>query len=251
MRYLGRGLGWVAARPKQWLFGLIPAVATLLIFTGLLVLLGLNVGDLAAAVTPFADDWAGAARTTVRVIAGIALLGTAAFLALIAFTALTLLIGQPLYEALAVRVEDSTGGAPPEPDATLWQQFARGLRDGLILGAIAVVWAVLFFALGFIPVVGQTVVPAAAICVSGYFLAGELTAIAMERRGLRRKQRFALLKAHRATAVGFGAATVVLFLIPLGAVLFMPAAIAGATLLARDLCASDGTSPRPKDLSTS
>jgi CysZ protein len=73
-----------------------------------------------------------------------------------------------------------------------------------------------------------------AACVSGYFLTGELTAIALERRGLMRRDRFALLKRHRALAVGFGAATLVVFLIPLGAVLAMPGAVAGATLLARE-----------------
>jgi CysZ protein len=36
-------------------------------------------------------------------------------------------------------------------------------------------------------------------------------------------------------AIGFGAATFICFLIPLGAVLVMPAAVAGATLLARRL----------------
>ncbi|MEO5876062.1 MAG: EI24 domain-containing protein [Streptosporangiaceae bacterium] len=234
VRYLIRGLQWCARHPRQWLFGLIPALITLVLFTGVLILLWSWTDDVAATVTPFADDWAGGPRDAVRLLAGLAIFGAAGFLSLILFTAVTLLIGQPFYEALAVRVEDSVGGAPPEPDTPLWQQIVRGVRDGLILGVAAVFFAVVFFALGFIPVIGQTVVPVLAACVSGYFLAGELTAIALERRGLRRKQRFALLRAHRAQAVGFGAATVVLFLIPLGAVLIMPGAVAGATLLARE-----------------
>jgi CysZ protein len=83
-------------------------------------------------------------------------------------------------------------------------------------------------------VVGQTVVPVLAALVSGYLLTGELTAVALGRRGLRRKARFALLRRNRAAVLGFGAATTVLFMVPLGAVLAMPGAVAGATLLARE-----------------
>jgi CysZ protein len=44
-----------------------------------------------------------------------------------------------------------------------------------------------------------------------------------------------MLRGRRAMAIGFGTATFVCFLIPLGAVLVMPAAVAGATLLCRRL----------------
>jgi CysZ protein len=83
-------------------------------------------------------------------------------------------------------------------------------------------------------VVGQTVVPVVAALVSGYFLTLELTSIALERRGLRRREKFALLRRERALSVGFGASVFVVFLIPLGAVLAMPGAVAGGTLLARE-----------------
>ncbi len=236
VRYLGRGIAWVARRPAQWLFGLIPALLTLVLFAGLLTWLGFQLDDLVGWLTPFADDWASGARDTLRVLAGVALFGAALFVSVLAFTAVTLIIGEPFYEALAVRVEDSVGGAPPEPDEPFWYGVGRSIRDGAILGAVALAFGVLFFALGFIPVIGQTVIPVLALVVSGYFLTGELTGLAMERRGLRRAQRFALLKSRRSTILAFGSATSALFLIPLGAVLFMPGAVAGATLLARDLC---------------
>jgi uncharacterized protein involved in cysteine biosynthesis len=136
-------------------------------------------------------------------------------------------------------VEESRGGAPPEPDVPLLVRIGRAIKDAVILGVVALLFAVVFFAAGFLPVVGQTVVPVIAALVSGYYLTGELTSIALERRGLRRKERFARLKANRALAVGFGAATFVVFLIPLGAVFAMPGAVAGATLLARERLAAD------------
>ena len=237
--YLLRGIGWVARHPAQWLFGLIPALIVLAVYVAALVFLAYRIDDLAGWVTGFADGWSDAARTSVRVVAGIALYGSALFFAIITFTAMTLLVGDPFYESIAVRVEESQGGAPPEPDVPLLVQIGRAVKDALILGAVALVFAIVFFACGFLPVVGQTVVPVVAALVSGYFLAGELTSIALERRGLRRRDRFTRLKAHRPLAVGFGAATFVVFLIPLGAVLAMPGAVAGGTLLARERLADD------------
>ncbi|KAB2380267.1 hypothetical protein F9B16_18040 [Actinomadura montaniterrae] len=232
--YLLRGIGWTARNPAQWLFGLIPALIVLAAYAAGLVTLAFYLDGLAGWVTPFADGWSEAARATARVVAGIAIYGAAVFLAVLTFTAVTLLVGDPFYEAIAVRVEESQGGAPPEPDVPLLVQIGRALKDALILGLVALLFAVVFFAAGFLPVVGQTVVPVIAALVSGYYLAGELTSIALERRGLLRKERFARLKANRALAVGFGAATFVVFLIPLGAVFAMPGAVAGATLLARE-----------------
>lgn len=236
--YLGRGLAWVARHPKQWLFGLIPAVITLALFGTGLFFLGLYADDLAEWITPFADDWSSGLRSAVRLIAALAIFGTGAFLSVILFTAVTLLIGEPFYEAIAVRVEESQGGAPPEPEGSFVAQLLRGIRDSIVVAFFALIFAVLFFALGFIPVIGQTVVPVVAACVTGFFLTGELTAIALERREVRRKERFALLRGRWLLTVGFGAATVVLFLIPLGAVLAMPGAVAGATLLVRERLAA-------------
>ena len=232
--YLARGLGWTARHPRQWLFALIPAVIALVLYAAALALLIAYADDFAAAVTPFADRWSDGPRKAVRVIAGLGIVGAGALFAVITFTALTLLIGQPFYERLAVRVEESAGGAPPEADVPVVAQVLRGVGDTVVVGAFALCFAVLFFTLGLVPGFGQTVVPVVAAGVSGYFLSGELTSIALQRRGLRRRERFARLRRERPLAVGFGAATFVLFLIPLGAVFAMPGAVAGGTLLARE-----------------
>ncbi|GAA4236223.1 EI24 domain-containing protein [Actinomadura meridiana] len=232
--YLLRGIGWMARHPAQWLFGLIPALIVLVVYVTALVFLAFQIDDLAGWVTGFADDWSDAARTSARVVAGVAIYGAALFVAVLTFTAVTLLVGDPFYEAIAVRVEESEGGAPPDPGTPLMVQIWRAIKDTVLLGVIAVAFAVVFFLCGFLPVVGQTVVPVVAALVSGYFLAGELTSVALERRGILRAERFARLKADRPLVVGFGAATFVTFLIPLGAVLAMPGAVAGATLLARE-----------------
>lgn len=103
----------------------------------------------------------------------------------------------------------------------------------------------LLFALGFIPVVGQTVVPALGFCVTGYFLAQELTAVALQRRGMVLKDRLVMLRGRRMLVLGFGVPLALSFLVPFVAVLLMPGAVAGATLLARDLTAPPAPAPAP------
>ena len=66
-------------------------------------------------------------------------------------------------------------------------------------------------------------------------LADELTSRALVARGLDAAARRALRKDNRARVLGFGVATQLCFLVPLGAVLAMPAAVAGSTVLARTL----------------
>ena len=63
----------------------------------------------------------------------------------------------------------------------------------------------------------------------------ELTAIALERRGLGLAERLRLLWRRRLLAIGFGVAVFLLFLIPVGGLLGMPGAVAGDTQLARRL----------------
>ncbi len=232
--YLFRGIGWVARRPAQWLFGLIPALIVLVAYVAALGALALNLGDLVGALTPFADDWSSSARSSVRVVAGVTIFGAALFVAILTFTALTLLVGDPFYEAISARVEESEGGAPPEVEVPFLVSVWRALKDAALLGVVAVGFALVFFVCGFLPLVGQTVVPAVAAVVSGYFLASELTSVALERRGVMRRERFALLKRRRPVVLGFGVATFLIFLVPFGAVLAMPGAVAGATLLVRE-----------------
>jgi CysZ protein len=244
VRYFVRGLGWVARRPGQWLFGLIPALIVLVVYVVGLIFLGLYLTDLVNAASPFADHWSTGLRDTVRVLMAVLVFGAAIMISIVTFTGVTLVVGEPFYEGISGRVEASEGGLPPEADLPLWRQLVHGLGDALIVGLITGLFAVVFFALGFLPVVGQTVVPVIAACVSGYFLTLELTSIPLERRGLRRRDRFALLRRNRALAVGFGASVFVVFLIPLGALIAMPGAVAGGTLLARERLADQGVSPR-------
>jgi CysZ protein len=228
-----RGLGLYVRTPRLVLLGIVPALISALLFVAAFGTLAWFVDDLAELVTPFADDWSSQARQVVRTLVGLALLGLGALVAVVTFTAVTLVIGDPFYEKISERVEDRYGGTPGQIDVPLWRSVRRSAADSARLIGMSLLVGVPLFAAGLIPVIGQTVVPVIGASVGGWLLALELVGAPFYRRGLRLADRRRVLRANRPLALGFGVAVFVCFLIPLGAVLVMPAAVAGAALLAR------------------
>ncbi|NEY31175.1 hypothetical protein GTU99_02960 [Streptomyces sp. PRKS01-65] len=236
-RYLLEGQRWVARHGKSYGFGLLPGLITLVLYAAALVALALWGEDAVAWATPFADDWASPWAGLFRGFLTVVLFALAMLLAVITFTAVTLLIGQPFYENLSEQVDRdlSPDGTAPESGLPLWRELWISARDSLRIVVRAAVWGVLLFALGFVPVAGQTVVPVIGFFVTGFFLTEELTAVALQRRGVELRDRLALLRSRKTLVWGFGTPLGLAFLVPFVAVFLMPGAVAGATLLARDL----------------
>jgi CysZ protein len=230
---LARGLGLVLRSPRLMLLGLIPALIAGVLYTIALATLIRLLPEISEQVTWFADDWTGWLRDTVQVFAGAGVLGLSVLLGVLTFTAVTLLIGDPFYEKISELVEDRFGGVPEQVEVGLLRSLRRSIADSLRLIGFSVLVAIPLFLLGFLPFVGQTVIPVLGGAVGGWVLALELTGVPFQRRGQRLRHRRVVLRQHRPLALGFGAAVFATFLIPLGAIFMMPAAIAGATLLAR------------------
>ena len=81
----------------------------------------------------------------------------------------------------------------------------------------------------------------------GRLLGREPLGRALGPRGLDDPAEQQLLVPYRRRLLGFGCATELCFFIPLGGVLVMPAAIAGATMLVRDVldATPEGAPPTP------
>lgn len=231
--YLLRGLALWRERPRLMLLGMLPALLVLVAVLAALVALLVNVSELVAWATPFADDWASALRTVLRV--GLALLVVVGFavVASLTFTAVTLVVGDPFYERIWAETERMLGGDVPDAGPGFW----RSARDGAALAGTGLALGVGVFLLGLLPVVGTAVGLVLGVAVSGRLLAAELVSRALEARGMDRLARADVLRRDRSAVLGFGVATQLCFLVPLGAVVVMPAAVAGATMLARDLLA--------------
>ncbi|MFI6009223.1 EI24 domain-containing protein [Streptomyces sp. NPDC051243] len=236
-RYLLRGQRWVARHGKQYGFGLIPGLITLVLYAAALVALALWGEDFVGWSTPFADDWSSPWQGLFRGFLTAVLFALGLLLSVVTFTAVTLLIGQPFYENLSEKVDRdvSPDGTAPESGLPLWRELWISGRDSLRVVVRAALWGVLLFALGFIPVVGQTVVPVIGVAVTGFFLTEELTAVALQRRRVELRDRLGMLRSRKTLVWGFGTPLAAAFLVPFVAVFLMPGAVAGATLMAREL----------------
>ena len=228
---LFRGFGWWRRRPDLMLLGLLPAaiVAGGLVALALVILAG---GEgFVGWLTPFANGWDPALRQVFRVALTLALLVGFLIIAAFGFTALTLLIGDWFYERIWRSVEEQLGDFVPGSEPGFW----RGVADSFRLVVPAVLSAMLTSVVGLIPLVGGVLGPVLGVTLSGRILARELMARPMDARGLTHDERRAQLRANRPRVLGFGVAVQLCFLVPGGAIVVMPAAVAGATHLTRHL----------------
>ncbi|GAA4385303.1 EI24 domain-containing protein [Agromyces bauzanensis] len=239
------GFGLWARRPGIMLLGLIPAAIVFIGVIGALVALGFGMPTLTDWLTPFADDWVAPWPDVLRAAVGAILFAAAIVLAAVTFTALTLAVGDPFYERIWHAVELEVGGSVPDHGLGFW----RSVRDSLKLIGLGFVAAIGVALSGLVPVVGAVLAPTLGVVLSGRLLALELSSRPFEARGIAGPTRRAILRGHRAQVLGFGIATQLCFMVPLGAVFAMPAAVAGATLLARSALdaavAAAASAPQP------
>lgn len=248
VRLLYDGQRWAVRHGREWRFGMIPALITFVGYVAALTALAVWADDLVDWATPFADHWASPWVGLFRGLLTASLFGGGLLLALISFTAVTLLVGQPFYETIAARVDRAAGGAPEPVQLSLWREAFISARDSLRLLVRVALFGAALFLLGFLPVVGQTVAPAVGFCVSGFFLTLELTGTAFQRRAVPLTTRRRLMRGRLPLTLGFGVPLALAFLVPLAAVFLMPGAVAGATLLARELLPQDLDPVRSKPL---
>jgi CysZ protein len=244
-----RGIGLFLQTPGVRLLGILPVLLAGLLVVALLGLLVVYLDELADALTPFADQWSEGSRTLVRVGTGLALLLGSTAVLVVSFTVIAQIIGQPFYERISDRVEHRLGAPPAGADAPWWRSFPRASLESALLLGLTLACTVPLFVLALVPVLGQTVVPVLQALVGGFFLAVELLAIPLERRGLHLAGRLRFVWRHRGQTLGFGITAFLLFLVPLMNLLAMPGAVVGATLLVRRLggepAVSGGLAGRP------
>ena len=233
--FLGRGLRMWITSPRLMLLGALPAFIVGLVYLAGIVVLLVNLETIAVAISPFASGWDEPWRTGMRVVTGVAVAAAGILLLAYTFVAVTLLVGDPFYERIWRAVETSLGDAPVEPERGLVRSILRSVADGLRLVGLAVGAALMLLLFGFIPGLGQIVTIVLGALFGGWILALELTGFAFDARGFTLTQRTRMLRARRARSLGFGVLTYLLFLIPGAAVIVMPAAVAGAALLSRDV----------------
>ncbi|WP_432558457.1 EI24 domain-containing protein [Granulicoccus sp. GXG6511] len=244
--FLFRGLGIVLSRPKLFGLGMVPPLVTSVLMVVGLVVLGLNLDSIVGALTGFTQQW-GTAGTVVRAIIGVVVFLAAILVMVLTFTTITLTLGDPIYQRISRRVDAELGPLPPEPDEATGAMIARSLSQAVATVGLSVLAAVGCFLVGLVPAAGAALAAVASALTGGRLMVREITGPAFERRGLlQTADRRPVLKGNGALALGFGVPTFWLLSIPGVAVLVLPAAVAGATLLVRRML-GEGTSPDPRE----
>ncbi|WP_283496581.1 EI24 domain-containing protein [Cryobacterium sp. PH29-G1] len=236
--FLGRGLQLWVTSPRLMLLGALPALIVGIAYLAGSVLLFVNLETIAVALSPFASGWDEPWRTGMRIVAGAAAAAAGILVLAYSFVAVTLIAGDPFYERIWHDVENNLGNPPAERSPGLLRGILRSVADALRLVGLAIVVAIGLLLCGFIPGLGQLIALILGAVFGGWILTLELTGLAFDARGFTLGQRKRMLRTRRARSLGFGVLTYLLFLIPGAAVIVMPAAVAGAAMLSRDVLTS-------------
>lgn len=242
---LGRSASFLLRRPKLFWLGAVPPAITSVVFVVLLVLLVAELPTVTAALIPFAAGWSEGLAATARVVVGALLVGAEVLLMVLLFSTLTLALGSPVYDAISEAVDRSFPDAPASLDEPVRTVVARTVRQAVGLVVVSTVEALVFFGVGFVPVVGQVVAAVGGALFGGWMLAIELVGSPLERRGVRAlRERRRVLASRRWRSLGLGVPSFLLLSVPFVAVVVFPVATAAGTLLARQL--QDEASEHPR-----
>lgn len=225
-------------RPRVMTLSLIPtgivfvlAVIVLLpLLSGILVLADM-LPDFAARATPFADTWPVALQQSLRLVITLIGLALASALTAAVFAALTLIVGDAFYERIAHAVHIELGGSAPPTRGRFW----RNAADALLLGFAG--WCIIVgvVLIGLLPIIGTAIAGVIGYVLSAWLIARELVTRTFDAWAVPMSERRAALRPNRWKLVGLGILIQLCFLVPLGALVVMPPAVAGATALARNI----------------
>ncbi len=235
--FRGVGMYWRGVRtwssdPSLMALGLLPGLITAWLFVAAFVAMTVWLDPFSNWIaTVIVGD--GAAHSIVQVVAALAVAGATVLIVVYGFVAVTTVVGQPFFERLSHRVDDRLGPVAQGPEWPWWTNAARGVGEGLRLSLVAVPVSLALLLLGLVPLVGTVIAWTLGALIGGWFVALEFAAVPFERRGLRLRDRRRILAKSRAQTVGFGAMAFVMSAFAPLAILMMPSAVAGGTLLAR------------------
>lgn len=236
-----RGIKWVFSHPKYLFLGLLPALFSGLIIAAAIAVLILSSGFIASLLGPLtASLWAWLA-TAITIGAQVALVAGGVVLGYVLFVAITLAVGDPIYSKIAEEIAEEHGAASPQAP------WSVGVKDALRLVGKGTLVALVAFLLGLVPGIGTVLSFTATWLFVPFFLAEDLLGRTLVPRLLEPRRKAELLRTNRTTVWSFGALCQLIFTIPVLSIFFMPASVAGASLLAQELLASRPPASTPTD----
>lgn len=231
---LVRGFRLIASQPRLFALGMVPPLVMSVLLVGAWVALVMNAGALAGGILGWLPGDLGGG--VLQVLLAIALVVGAVLVSVIAYSTLTIALGAPVYDAISAGVDRTLGAVPPEHKEPTGRMVVRVIWQVIATVFLSMAGAVLCFLLGLIPTVGAVLGVVASSLFGGWMMARELVGPTCERRGvLTLSARRVVLFRNVWPVLGFGVPAYWLISVPLLSVVVFPAAVAGATVLARDL----------------
>jgi CysZ protein len=240
---------------QLWGLATIPIVVNVLLFVVVIALMVWLVvpwlSGVGAALAPAASAgfWAAIGAFFAKLLAVLLwILVPAAILIIGAF--FIVLVGQavasPFLDNLSEKVESIVLGTPP-PKVSV----GRAVQSVLVATA-DIVWTVVFFVavnvplllINIIPLVGSAANAVLSFCFTALLLSQEFVGLALARKLVSYPNRWRVIWANKASALGFGVATMLILVVPGLNLVLLPLAAVGGTLLYCDLEAA-GRVPSP------
>ena len=220
------GLRWLA-RPRLRRFVIIPLLLNTVLFAGAITW-GIRVfEDLLERLVGVLPDWLDWLSWLLWPLFAV----TALLLTFYGFTLIANLMGSPFNSLLAERVEDlARPGRNRSNGMPLWKEMMLAPLTELRKLAYFVAWAVPLLLLFVIPGI-NVASPFVWMAFSAWMLALQYADYPLGNNGLSFRDQRRMLRRRRPLVLGFGAAVLLITLIPVLNFLAMPASVIGATLM--------------------
>lgn len=239
---VGRGLGFLNKHPRLWGWVIAPALVTLVVMVAA-VLAVLRLADpiIVKATSWLPDFLHGIAGALVGVVVIVAL----GFGALLVFVSVAGMIAGPFNELLSEAIEEAVTGR--EGAKFSLGGFLRGAALGVLHGlrrlGVAILWFVMLFVLGFIPVIGTIAATILGVWLASRGAAYDCYDAVLSRRELAYRDKLAFLASHRKRTSGLGLAVVGMLVVPGLNLVALGLGTAGATLASLELATASAGRP--------
>ena len=231
------GFAYMIRHPRLWRHAIIPILLNVLITGLVIVLLIAGVLWFARVMHPrFPDSAWGVVLEVAAVVAAVAV---AALLAMGTWLVLNGILCGHFYTKLAREVELELGTpASHLGEVPFTYQVADAFRDAAAL--LAINFGLL--ALNIVPVIGSIAGLTLTVYFDAFIFGRDYLDFPMSLRGMRRADKLAVCRAHRAETVGLGTAVFLLNLVPVVGSIGLATATTGAVLTYQRWCDA-GTAP--------
>jgi uncharacterized protein involved in cysteine biosynthesis len=217
------GLSWLLQRPRVWPVAAVPALVwSLLSAAGVTASVLWLEPWLGAHMPRWSEGVASVAAWSLTALAGAA----AIWLSLL----LTPPLSAPALERIVAEVEADLGVPPRHPQG-LFAEFWCGLRAMLVGAALVTPILIVAFVLDLlVPVLAPLWIAIKLLCTA-FGLSWGLLDYPLTLRGVRARERLALMRRHWPAVLGFGVGMVPFFWLPCCLFVALPAGVVAATLL--------------------